>query len=77
MDEFYKRQYMKYGESKFLIGFCIFFSIVVNFLANLTIVVILGSELSIPRVIVYTIAYLFVGLLIGKMRVQKIKEDID
>ncbi len=60
-----------------MIGFCILFSIIVNFLANFAIVVFLGSELSIPRVVVYTIAYLFVGITIGMIRIRKIKGDFN
>lgn len=75
MDEFYKNQYMKYGEKKFLIGFAILFSAIVDLIANLGIIIFLKGEISVLKVIIYTLTYLIIGWIAGKAKVKRIKES--
>ncbi|MBN2826860.1 MAG: hypothetical protein JXQ26_02665 [Tissierellales bacterium] len=77
MDSFYKDKYFKYGEKKFLIAFAILFSVVVNFIANFTIVVFFRGEISVLRIIIYTLTYLVIGWIAGKAKIKKIKEELD
>lgn len=73
MDKFYENLYYKYGEKKFLIIFAIMFSIAVNILATAVLVTFMGTVFEPVRIAVYTLLYVFVGIVIGKMRVSKIK----
>jgi len=51
------------------------FSIAVNILATVVLVTFMGTVFEPARIAVYTLLYVFVGIVIGKIRVNKIKES--